>query len=233
LSTSSYTKYSSRSDRSVSKIPSTSEIAWFRKILTRWFGQYSRDFPWRESSDPYFVCVSEILLQQTRASSVAGLIKSFVTQFPNWESLAKSTTEQVEQVILPLGLYQRRSKTLVELANVMVNLSEFPSSRDNLENLPGIGQYIANVLLVVFYKKRLPFLDVNMSRVLERFFGKREKADIRFDPYLQLLSRKVVNVKDPLAANWMILDFAALVCKKINPDCKSCVIRNRCKFQNY
>ena len=107
-----------------------------------------------------------------------------------------------------------------------------PHSRNGLEKLPGIGQYIANVILVVLFKKRLPFLDVNMSRVLERFFGPREMADIRYDPFLQALSRKVVNVREALHANWTVLDFAAMICTKKAPKCQLCLLAERCRSIN-
>jgi len=179
--------------------------------------------------DPYIICIAEIFLQQTTARKVSDFIGVFTAQFPDWDALAKATPTQIEGAIFPLGIYQRRTKTIHSLANAVVKLSGFPRIRRGLEKLPGIGQYIANVLLVVLQHKRMPFLDINMSRILERFFGPREMADIRYDPYLQVLARKIVNARDALSANWMILDFAALVCTTRRTRCSDCPLSERCR----
>ena len=220
----------SRRFRALSRLPSKSEVTWFRRRLRFWFEHNRRDFPWRHSGDPYVICMSEIFLQQTGARKVADLIGVFTAQYPDWNTLAKAAPAEIETIIYPLGIYRRRAKTIHSLANAVVRLDSLPHTRCGLENLPGIGQYIANVLLVVLQGRRIPFLDINMSRVLERFFGPRELADIRYDPYLQTLARKVVNVADSLSANWMILDFAALVCTKRRPRCSNCPLSERCLY---
>jgi len=168
-------------------------------------------------------------LQQTAAPRVADLIIGFTARFPDWDTLAEAALPDIERALYPLGIYKRRAKTVHSLANAVARMGTLPRTRRGLEHLPGIGQYIANVLLVVLEGRRMPFLDINMSRVLERFFEPRELADIRYDPYLQTLARKVVNVTDPLSANWMILDFAALVCTKRRPKCPECPLLERCR----
>ncbi len=211
------------------RLPSVREIYWFRKKLQNWYNPNHRSFLWRESTDAYVICVAEIFLQQTTASKVVDIIEQFTKKFSSWDAIAAASIEEIETTIHPLGLFRRRAQTLHKLANALAKRRGLPRTRRGLESLPGIGQYIANVLLVVLQHKREPFLDVNMSRVLERFFGPREMADIRDDPYLQVLARKVVNVKDTLSANWAILDFAALVCTKRRPRCTNCPLLERCQ----
>lgn len=222
-------KFEERREKALERLPSKEEIVWLRSRLQKWYLQNKRAFPWRKSLDPYIICISETLLQQTSASKVAQILDLFIQKYPNWNSLAKVKKEDIEQTIYPLGLYERRANVLHKLAKIMVLRDTLPNSRNELEKLPGIGQYIANVILVVLFNKRLPFLDVNMSRLLERFFGPREFADIRYDPYLQTLSRKIVNVKEAQHTNWMILDFAALVCTKKAPKCQYCVLNEHCQ----
>jgi len=212
------------------RLPRPRQVHWFRQKLNKWFSKNRRSFPWRASTDAYVICIAEVFLQQTTASKVAEIIGQFTEKFPSWDAIAGATTEEIETTIHPLGLFRRRAQTLHQLANALVIRGGLPHTRQGLENLPGIGQYIANVLLVVLQQKREPFLDVNMSRVLERFFGPREMADIRDDPYLQVLARKVVNVKDALSANWMILDFAAIICQKRRPRCPDCPLLQRCQY---
>lgn len=220
----------SRRRKALGRLPERTEIGWFRRSLQHWFENNRREFPWRSSKDPYVTCIAEIFLQQTSAAKVAAFLQPFIQRYPNWKTLADATIDEIRDAIFPLGIYEKRSKTIHELANAVVALDSLPKTRQGLEQLPGIGQYIANVLLVVLHHKRLPFLDINMSRVLERFFGPRELADIRYDPYLQTLARRVVNIRNALEANWMILDFAAIICTKRNPGCAKCPLIARCSY---
>ncbi len=106
---------------------------------------------------------------------------------------------------------------------------QLPKSREELESIPLMGQYIANAVELLIYNKPSPLIDVNMARVIERFFGKRLLSDIRFDRYLQSLSSKVVQHSNPKGINWGIIDFAALQCKT-KPNCMSCSLRAKCKY---
>jgi A/G-specific adenine glycosylase len=106
----------------------------------------------------------------------------------------------------------------------------FPRRREEIEKLPNIGQYIANAILLLCHGEPQPLLDVNMARVLERFFGPRTLADIRYDPYLQSLAKAVVNSSDPVLINWAILDHATLICRISGPLCSGCPLSSKCKF---
>jgi A/G-specific adenine glycosylase len=108
----------------------------------------------------------------------------------------------------------------------------FPRSRDEIETLPNVGQYIANAILLLCHREAQPLLDVDMARVLERFFGPRKLADIRYDPYLQSLAKAVVNSRDSVLINWAILDHASLICKISEPLCFDCPLVKRCRFAN-
>ena len=108
----------------------------------------------------------------------------------------------------------------------------FPRTRGEIEELPGVGQYIANAILMFCQDEPQPLLDVNMARVLERFFGSRKLADIRYDPYLQKLAREVLPRKRYKEFNWAILDFASLICKARKPLCLKCPLEIRCRYFN-
>jgi A/G-specific adenine glycosylase len=107
-----------------------------------------------------------------------------------------------------------------------------PTDREELEEIPFMGQYIANAVELVIFNKPSPLVDVNMARVLERFFGERKMADIRFDPYLQKLSYSIVTHENPKGINWGVLDFAALVCKARKPHHTACPLQSHCRFYN-
>jgi A/G-specific adenine glycosylase len=104
-----------------------------------------------------------------------------------------------------------------------------PSEREELERLPGVGQYVAGAVLAICHGKREPLLDVNMARLLERYFGRRKMADIRYDPYLQALSRLVLPNRGVKEFNWAMLDFASMICTARNPDHQYCPLRIHCK----
>lgn len=146
-----------------------------------------RVFPWRRpTATRYHQVVTEVLLQQTRADTVASFFPIFLEHFPNWSALAKATEEEIGQVILPLGLWRRRARSLQRLAReVSQRGGRFPAERTRVEAMPAIGQYVANAVELFCHRRPRPLLDGGMARILERYFGPRDLADIRHDPYLQ------------------------------------------------
>lgn len=115
----------------------------------------------------------------------------------------------------------------------MVRLKgQFPRKRSDLEEIPFLGQYIANAIELQVFNMPSALLDVNMARVLERYFGERKLSDIRYDPYLQNLAFRVVNHTLSKEINWAILDFASSVCKAKKPLCEKCLLSTSCTFKN-
>ena len=107
---------------------------------------------------------------------------------------------------------------------------KLPCTREELEQLPGISQYMASAILLLCYGRREPLLDVNMARILERVFGPRKLADIRYDPLLQETARSTVNVENPIAVNWAIMDLAATKCLRNVPKCFECPLEELCHY---
>ncbi len=202
-----------------------------RRILT-WYSTNGRNFSWREPfRSDYEKVVAELLLQRTRAEVVATFYPTFLERFNDWHVIANCDVAEIEQHLHPLGLWKRRAASLKSLAMAMVARSGiFPSTRDEIETLPGVGQYIASAILLLCYGQPNPLLDVNMARVLERFFGPRRLADIRYDPDLQTLAHALTNHKRSIEINWAILDFASIVCKRYTPACPGCPLQNKCKY---
>lgn len=209
-----------------------SHIVWFREKLLAWFDSQGRNFPWREPGrTAYEILIAEILLQRTTAAKVAQAYEAFLSRYLSWSSLAHTSIEDLQNHLKPLGLWVQKALVFQSLAKTIEEQDGLlPVTRDGLEQLPGVGQYIANAVLLTFYKRPEPLVDVNMARVLERFFGPRKLADIRYDPYLQTLARHVVNTENSLQVNWAILDLGALVCKNGIPLCLHCPLRAKCDF---
>ena len=208
------------------------KIKFLQKNLLKWYKKNGREFPWRNKSiNNYQKVIAEVLLQRTKAETVARFYPQFIKDFPNWKSLAYADVKQIEKYLIPIGLYKQRSVRLKNLAIEMVKRNgRLPRNREDLESVPFIGQYIANAVELVVFNEPSPLVDVNMARVLERFFGPRKMADIRYDPYLQNLSYKVVNHKETKGMNWAVLDYAALICIKTNPKCEICVLKQNCLY---
>jgi len=107
-----------------------------------------------------------------------------------------------------------------------------PVEKKEIEKLSFMGQYIVNAVILFIHNKPAPLLDVNMARIIERFFGKRKLADIRYDNYLQELAYDLVNHPETIDLNYAVLDFAAIVCKP-KPCCSGCPLNSECCFFNH
>lgn len=208
------------------------KIKFFQEELLKWYKANGRKFLWRKKGlTHYQYIIAEVLLQRTKAETVAKFYPSFIKDFPNWKALANADIQKLEDYLKPVGLYRQRSKRLILLAKEMVKRNgRLPNEREDLESIPFMGQYIANAVELVIFNQASPLVDVNMARVLERFFGPRKMADIRYDPYLQELSYKIVEHENAKEINWAILDFAAITCKVKKPNCEKCIFKEKCSY---
>jgi A/G-specific adenine glycosylase len=212
---------------------SKNKVVFFQYNLLAWFKDKGRHhLPWRTNNlNPYEIVISETLLQRTKAETIEKFYANFISRFPNWESIVETDTEIIEEYLKPIGLYRQRSKRLKDLAAEMARRNgQFPNEREELEQIPFLGQYIVNSILLQIHNIPSPLLDVNMARVLERYFGERKLSDIRYDPYLQELAYKIVNHHSSKELNWAILDFAAAICKARKPLCENCFLKSTCIY---
>lgn len=217
------------------KVPNTitqSNIIFFQDQLLRWYSENGRSFPWRKkSATNYEMIIAEVFLQRTKADAVAKFLPIFFNKYSSWRKLSDATESEIKEFIRPLGLYNQRGSRLYKLAQeLQKRKGRFPKERNRVEEIPMMGQYITNAYELYILKKRMPLLDVNMARVLERLLGKREMADIRYDRNLQVLASEIVNHEKAIELNWAILDFAALICKSKNPLCNTCTLSKRCQY---
>jgi A/G-specific adenine glycosylase len=216
----------------IKSIPRT-KIRFFQRRLLSWFKENGRHhFIWRRPGNSvYKIIIAEILLQRTRAETVEKFYPNFIKNYPTWTSIVNDYRENLENFLKPIGLFKQRAAGIMALANIMVlRNGRLPRNRVEFETLPMFGQYISNAVKLQIFKDPEPLLDTNMARVLERFFGRRELSDIRYDPYLQNLSHSVVHHKEPKLINWAILDFAAAICRAKNPICLICSLSIYCIY---
>jgi A/G-specific adenine glycosylase len=202
--------------------------------LDNWFEAYGRQFPWRETRNPYAVLLAEKLLQQTVArKAVVEIYEKLLLQFPSPSELARARAEDVRTLILPLGLHYR--------ANELVTLSEqicrehgcqVPQDLKALRALHGVGNYIARATLCFAFEERIAVIDTNVARILYRVFGlpgSMPANPARKKSLIELASSLLPDqrVRD---YNFAMLDLGALICKPSAYECGSCPLNGVCEF---
>jgi A/G-specific adenine glycosylase len=212
--------------------PKRLPIRYFQSRIVHWYQEHGNKYYWRRKNVSNYVrIISEFLLQRTNSDTINTFVRSFFSKYPNWKALSLASETELQVVLKPIGLWKRRASSLFRFVKSVCEINaEFPLQREVLEALPGVGQYIAGAILLFYHHKAEPLLDVNMARVLERFFGPRKLADIRYDPYLSKLSHKVVKGDKPQDINWAVLDHAKAICIIKNPKCPYCPLSARCLY---
>lgn len=207
-------------------------IPWLRRRLLSWFERSGRSFPWRDPErTPYEVVVAEILLQRTAAVGVARAYAGFIERYPSWATLAQALREDLEHTLRSLGLWRQKALALRHLARFIAERGGVvPSARAELERLRGIGPYTASAVLAIVYGQAEPLVDVNMTRLLGRFFGLSGSTRGSRQRLLHALALRLVRSKRSLAVNWAALDCGALVCRARQPRCPQCPLRARCQY---
>lgn len=207
-------------------------VSRFRHDLLEWFAVNQRRFYWRAGGTSNYVkVVAEVLLQRTQAAVVSKFLPTFLDVFPDWEAITRCSEEEIGELLKPLGLWRRRAISLLALATEITRRGGvWPLTRQELESIPAVGQYVASAVLLFEHKERAPLLDASMARILRRYFAiTPEKSDIRYDKPLQAVAHLVLEQGDPIALNWAMLDFAALQCRKNAEGCASCFLKAGCK----
>ncbi len=202
-----------------------SRLERFLAALTMWWRESGKDYPWRRvNSDPYRTYVAEVMLHRTKAEKVAELYERFLRRFPSINSLASASLDEVEELLAPLGLRWRWALMLRTAKIVMDRYQgKFPEDRDSLLELPGVGQYISGAILVFGYGRREVFHDVNISRVLRRYFSLRTIDEV--EAVLAELVSKTENVKELYLS---LIDLAKDICTARRPRCSQCPLSECC-----
>ena len=203
----------------------------FQDRIVRWYRRAGRDLPWRSTTSPYQVAVSEILLQQTQAVRVAPVFQEFVARWPRVHDLHAASLEEVKVLTDPLG-YHIRGFWLKELARIVVDRhgGKVPDSLDALRELPGLGPYAAAAVYVFGLRRRAALLDTNIARVLTRAVGLPEDGSVyRDNRRLQELAEQLVPARRHYDYHQGLMDLGATVCLSRSPRCGDCPLRRGCR----
>ncbi len=202
----------------------------FQQRLLRWYARNRRDLPWRKTSSPYKILVSEVMLQQTQVDRVIPKYKEFLKRYPSVEALANASVSDVEATWRPLG-YNIRPVRLRAIAQEAVSRhrGKIPDSLEELQALKGVGRYTAGAVMSFAFRKDSPILDTNVMRLLHRVFlgpGRPERSE--GVKCLWDLSAALIPKGKGYDFNQALMDFGALVCTARNPACLTCPMRSFC-----
>lgn len=203
----------------------------FGSALLQWFKKNRRRFPWRETTNPFYTLVSEILLHRTKANQVLSVYNDFIEKFPTIDRLSSARFDEVRETIYSLGLNWRTKKLHAMAKEIMAkNNSKIPSEREHLESLPGVSHYIASAVRCFAFGYPEVLLDTNTVRILGRVFGMKVTDGSRRSARFRELYEFIIDSRHPQEFNYAMIDLGALVCSPRDPLCKLCPIVEMCIY---
>ncbi|CAM3905607.1 A/G-specific adenine glycosylase [Flavobacterium sinopsychrotolerans] len=202
----------------------------FSNLLIKWYLQNKRDLPWRNTTNPYPIWLSEIMLQQTRVAQGMPYFMSFTTAFPTVFDLAKANEEQVLKLWQGLGYYSRARNLHKTAQHIAQELSGvFPDNYNDLLKLKGVGEYTAAAIASFSYNEAVPVVDGNVFRVLSRYFDMdTDIAQASAKKEFTALAFELMPKDNPATFNQAIMEFGALQCVPKSPNCSICVFNESC-----
>ncbi len=206
-------------------------MSMFSKRLLKWHKKEGRkDLPWQQDISPYKVWISEIMLQQTQVSTAIPYFLEFIQRFPNIDTLANSSEDEVLSYWSGLGYYTR-ARNIFKSAKLIKSefKSKIPDSIEELVSLPGIGRSTAGAIRSIGYGLKAPILDGNVKRVLSRYFKIEEDlSKSSAQKKLWFLAEELLPKSNFNIYSQAIMDLGAIVCKKKKPHCSLCPHSESC-----
>ena len=198
--------------------------------LLDWFDKNKRTMPWRQTSDPYKIWISEIMLQQTQVNTVIPYYERFLDRFPDVEQLADASQQTVLKMWEGLGYYSRARNMHKAAQEVVADFSSvFPDSYDELLQLKGIGPYTAAAVSSIAFQRQQAVVDGNVIRVLSRYYGIKDdvrRSKVKSD--IQTIADSLIPKDRPGDFNQAVMELGATICTPKNPVCDSCPLSIDC-----
>jgi A/G-specific adenine glycosylase len=203
---------------------------YFSKKVVEWYQQHHRKLPWRTTKDPYKIWLSEIILQQTRVAQGLPYYERFLSEFPSIQKLAAAEEQNVLRLWQGLGYYTR-ARNLRKCARLISEefKGKFPTTFAELQKLPGVGEYTAAAIASFAFQECVPVLDGNVFRVLSRIFGIDSPINSNEGKAVfREIAREIIPAENPDLHNQAVMEFGAMHCTPVNPDCHSCIFKSSC-----
>lgn len=210
--------------------PDVAQKDFFSKEMLAWYHRGHRDLPWRRSKNPYYIWVSEIMLQQTRVDTVIPYFQRFIEQFPTVDALADAPEDKVLKSWEGLGYYSRARNLQTAVREVKEQYGgKVPDDKEQISKLKGVGPYTAGAILSIAYNQPEPAVDGNVMRVLSRYFYICE--DITKNSTRALMESLIHTMLPEGHAgdfNQALMELGALVCTPKSPQCLICPVMEHC-----
>ncbi len=202
----------------------------FSAAIIDWYLINKRDLPWRMTSDPYRIWVSEIILQQTRVNQGLDYYLRFISLFPDIGTLATASEDKVMKAWQGLGYYSR-ARNLHNAAKMILNnyQGKFPENYQEISALKGIGEYSAAAIASNAFNLPYPVVDGNVMRLMARLKGIEEPVNAtKGNKLIRELMEKLIDRQQPGIFNQAVMEFGALICTPKQPACEKCLFREKC-----
>ncbi len=199
-----------------------------QKILIQWYDKNKKNMPWRVNTNPYRIWISEVMLQQTQVSTVIPYYKKWMEKFPKIEKVAAADIDEILKLWEGLGYYSR-AQNIKKACDIIMN--QFNGKIENVSNLnelPGIGDYIASAINSIAFSEPHPVIDGNVKRVASRLWEMKiiNTADIK---KLKTILDLEISKERPGCFNQAIMDLGREICKPQKPHCEKCPISQFCQ----
>jgi A/G-specific adenine glycosylase len=199
-----------------------------RRSLLSWYNKAKRDLPWRHTSDPYAILVSELMLQQTQVKTVIPYYDKFLKKFPTAQALAKASEQDVLAAWAGLGYY-RRARFLYAAAKVISAEGKFPDTLDGIRALPGVGEYTAAAVGSISFGLKAAVVDGNVIRVMSRLLALDEDASKgEGAKKIRETAQALLDPKRPGDFNQAVMELGASLCSPTKPSCPACPLNHHC-----
>lgn len=211
----------------------TSKEYQIKSQFLKWYRYNKRDLPWRSSNNsklpnPYYIFVSEYMLQQTTVANVKKRFLEFIHKWPTIEDLSSISNTSILSFWSGLGYYSRATNLLKATKIIKNNFnSEIPNNYNDLISLPGIGDYTAKAILGIAFNKPVMPLDANIERILARLYG-FDRPLIKIKEELKQQSKYLISKNSSTKLIQAFMDYGSAICTPRNPNCKICLLQNKC-----
>ena len=204
------------------------------RSLLRWYRSHGRRLPWRTTTNPYRILLSEVMLQQTQVGRVLEKYPLFLKRFPTIRALGQARQRDVVLIWRGMG-YNNRAVRLHRLAGEVVSqhCGRLPRDHASLLALPGIGEYTAAAIRSSAFREPVPVVDVNVRRVLSRI-SRRMTSVVSLRPERETwtLARELLPVRQAYDWNQALMDLGAMICTALTPRCADCPVSAWCRSMN-
>ena len=202
----------------------------FNKTLIDWYSKHKRNLPWRRTKNPYYIWLSEIILQQTQVKQGLPYYEAFVKQFPTVFDLANASEDAVLKLWQGLGYYSRARNLHTTAKHIAFERDgEFPNAYKDLLQLKGVGDYTASAIASIAFNEPAAVVDGNVYRVLSRYYGIETPINsAQGIKEFKALATTLIDQKVPATFNQAIMEFGATQCKPKNPYCLVCPFSESC-----